>query len=97
VFSRKQHQQRNKHETTGISALKNQRQTDEQIERGRKKKERNAEPYPVPVMATLKLNDVMLELIEDETVKVKVALTEAPVARLLTSLIPSQRYDPVSC
>ena len=38
--------------------------------------------YPVPVMATLKLNVVMLELIEDETASVKVALTDAPAARL---------------
>jgi hypothetical protein len=38
--------------------------------------------YPVPVMATLKLKEVMLVLIEDETVSVKVALTDAPAARL---------------
>jgi hypothetical protein len=38
--------------------------------------------YPVPVMATLKLNDVTLELIEEDTVSVRVALADAPAARL---------------
>jgi hypothetical protein len=40
----------------------------------------------VPVKVKLKLKDVTLELIEDETASVSVALTDSPAARLYPSL-----------
>jgi len=38
--------------------------------------------HPVPVTLTLKLKTAMLVFIDDETVSVSVALTEAPAAKL---------------
>jgi hypothetical protein len=38
--------------------------------------------YPLPVIATVKLNEVMPVLIVDETVRVRIALTEAPADKL---------------